>query len=184
MERQLSDGELFQLIKDKDESAYFQLFRRYSKSLIELSYFLLRKDLPLAEEVVSDVFFRIWQNPKLSEIDKPKAYLYRAVKNASLNELAKSSRYNHVDIEKAFHISGTETSALDDFIQAEEFKELEDILDLLPERRRLVFKLSRIDGLKHKEIADLLEISTRTVEDHISNALVFLQKVMRQKSSY
>ena len=184
MKSQLSDIELFQLITERSETAYFQLFKRYSKPLIELSYFLLRKDLPLAEEVVSDVFFRIWENPNLQNIENPRAYLYKAVKNASFNELSKSFRINQVDIENAFHISGNELSALEDFIQAEEYQELADILDLLPARRRLVFKLSRIDGLKHKEIAELLEISVRTVEDHISNALIFLQKIISQKTSY
>ncbi len=184
MESQLSDYELFLLINRRDEAAYFQLFKRYSKQLIEFSCFLLRKDLLLAEEVVSDIFFRIWQNSNLTSIENPKAYLYKAVKNASLNELAKASRHNYVDIEKAFHVSGNEISALDNFIQTERFKELEDIIDLLPARRKRVFKLSRIDGLKHKEISTLLDISLRTVEDHISNALLFIQKIINQKSPH
>lgn len=171
----LSDNDLLGRIKKNEQEALKELFDRYYVNLCRFSFqFLFLKEL--SEEAVSDVFLNIWLRRGQIEItNSVKAYLYRSVKNQSLNYL-KANKPAHyciesIEFEKAWI---PETSNILNVIELEE--EIENLLEQIPEKRQLVFKMSRLHGLKYKEISEILSISVNTVQNHIVGAVKFILK--------
>ena len=169
----LTDDDLINLINESNSNALKELFDRYYSLLCRFSFkYLLTKDL--TEEAVSDIFLNIWIKRREIEIQSSvKAYLYRAVRNQSINYLKKykSRNYESTSDEK------NEVLVIADFAKnIETNDEVEKLLMTLPERRQLVFKMSRLDGLKYKEIAEILSISPNTVQNHIVEAVKTLMK--------
>lgn len=138
------------------------------------------KDISIAEEIVQNVFLKIWENPEsLEDVKSVRSYLYRAVINASINHVnrQKSIAQHHEKIAANL----TEQYLMD----LEEENELIVLLyaeiDKLPPQCQKVFKLNRFEHLKYKEIAELLNISERTVENHIALALKTLRSALLDK---
>jgi RNA polymerase sigma-70 factor (ECF subfamily) len=129
-----------------------------------------------AEEIVQDFFVRFWQRHQLVSLtDSLKSYLFLSVKNGSLNYL------KHKKVEEKYIRQMTELSNQhlvydpDLYLSSELQEKVKNAIDLLPERCREIFIMSRIRGLKNDEIADDLHISKRTVETQISKALKVLR---------
>lgn len=163
---------LHRLSHEEDEKAFEALFKLFYDRLIHfsLNYVLSRE---LAEEVISDVFVKIWNNRKeLGAIANLETYLYVAVKNQSLNYCSRLSGYV---------VSPSGGLVLDNFHDTFdpgkelEFRELQFDLNKavedLPTQCRVVFKLIKEDGFKYKEVAEILGLSTRTVETQLTRAL-------------
>jgi RNA polymerase sigma-70 factor (family 1) len=168
-------------IKNRDGKAFEQYYKEHYK------YFFLTAckylgDAAPAQEVVNDVFLRLWQDAGRLEIQSSlKAYLYRSVVNRCLNELEKTKRdrKQHQGLVRRFE-------------EATEWKEMEDnelkvrlyqAIDQLPEQCRKVFRMSRFEELKQQEIADRLHISIKTVKNHITHALQQLYRVLDEWQS-
>jgi RNA polymerase sigma-70 factor (family 1) len=126
-----------------------------------------------AEEIVTDVFVKSWMNrSNLKHLENPDAYLFVAVKNQSLNYIKKYSTIHVVPIEDS-----DEANLIDianPHIQLEK-KELhfylDKSIDALPQQCRIIFRLIKEDGLKYKEVAEILNISPRTVQTQLSRAM-------------
>jgi RNA polymerase sigma-70 factor (family 1) len=132
-------------------------------------------DIFTAEDIVQNVFIKYWESPVVLENPSAlKAYLGRMVINNAINHLKRNK-----DLERHHNTIGRELAEQDVYQQFYE-QELKVLIyrqvDLLPEQCKKVFKLSRFDGLKYKEIAQMLSLSERTVENHIANALKVLRK--------
>lgn len=171
----LTEELLWRNIQLKDEGVfenyYKENYRRYF--LMACKYL---KDTVLAEEIVNDVFIKIWQDGEKINIQSSlQSYIYRAVINRSLNEISKQKKEQ------------SDQQGLR-YIQEEAFenREMEDnelklrlyqAIDQLPEQCRKVFQMSRFEELKQQEIADQLGISVKTVKNHITHALKQLSKV-------
>tara|TARA_R110002050_G_scaffold281956_2_gene429654 strand:+ start:23154 stop:23705 length:552 start_codon:yes stop_codon:yes gene_type:complete len=169
-----SDNDIIQLLKDSDKGALTILYDNYWKPLFISSYNLL-KDKEVCEEIIQDVFIEIWNKRLELEIKVSlKSYLYACVRYRVFNEFRKS-KITQVelfeDLNKRFEYTTPETKIM--------YKELENHVKLavegLPEKCKNVYKLSRNKQLSHKEIAEELNISTKTVENHITNALRILR---------
>ncbi|MEE9361494.1 MAG: RNA polymerase sigma-70 factor [Cellulophaga sp.] len=176
----------FILLLEKGESiAYETLFRLYYDKLVHISigYLGCYDD---AEEIVQNLFLKLWEDKKkLKPISNINSYLYTMVKYACLDFI------KHEKIKMNFVNSSLEKklSIQHQFIKDEaaslllenelENKILEGI-DLLPEKCRKVFLKSRFEGLKHHEIAKLLDVSKRTVDNHISNALKHMRLHLKE----
>lgn len=170
-----SDDTLINLIKDNNQEALELLFKRYYVRLCRFAFTIL-KDSNLSEESVSDVFLNIWVNrAKLNIITSVKAYLFKSVRNQSLNYLRKE-KYIYENLETLHSENLSKQTSDNDFSRMELEEEILTILKKMPNKRKLVFTLSRIDGLKYKEIADLLNISVNTVQNHIVQAVIYLEK--------
>jgi RNA polymerase sigma-70 factor (ECF subfamily) len=169
-----NDEELFALIKHNDSKALKELFNKYFISLCGFSYTYV-KSVDLSEEVVSDIFFNIWLKRSTLEIKSNlKAYLYTATRNRSINYLAKEKR-NWESLEVVDYESVSLENLPDEIINFKELESMvESIIQKLPPKRQLVFRLNRIDGLSYKEISEVLSISINTVQNHMVKAVEFI----------
>nr|WP_199156549.1 RNA polymerase sigma-70 factor [Pedobacter sp. ASV2] len=170
--------------KKFDEKSFEDLYRRMYPTLKKYAIYLV-KDMEDAQLILNDVFISIWKNDTM--IADEKAYLFRAVKNAAINyhETPKAN-FLHIDSEdESPDIIDLKETPAQAFQNKDRNRVLYALIDQMPERRRLIFYLYRIDGFSYKEIAALLDISVRTVEDHLVKGFQFLQqKVLKNRSEF
>lgn len=135
---------------------------------------------PVAEDIVHDVFLNIWKKGAFLITDKSvSAYLFQAVRNACLNHLKHETihqEYIPQAIKELKIEELTTTSPEMNLIDQEELDKIYDAIAQLPEKCREVFHLSYVEGKKNAEIADSLQISIRTVENHLYRGLQILRK--------
>ncbi len=167
-----------------DEKSFEDLYRRMYPTLKKYAIYLV-KDMEDAQLVLNDVFISIWKNG--TTIADEKAYLFRAVKNAAIN-YHKTSKANFLHIDgddESPDIIDLKETPAQAFQNKDRKRILYALIDQMPERRRLIFYMYRIDGFSYKEIAALLDISVRTVEDHLVKGFQFLQqKVLKNSSEF
>ena len=174
---EITDKTVIELLREGNESAFEQVFKEYFKRLHAYAFTFL-KDEVMAEEVVQNIFCRIWEKrDRLDTKGSVKSYLYRAVHNESLNYL----RHVKVKTEHEEYYSdrismGYEHSE-EKVVASELEKQIDKALTELPQQCRIIFQMSRFEHLKYQEIADQLGISIKTVENQMGKAL----KLMRLK---
>lgn len=155
------------------------LFRTYYTSLCYHAYTVTR-DRELSEDIVQETFVRYWQYEKDHEVNNPKAWLYRAVYNASLNAMERHDTYHRTKVGLAmlhsdFHPEMTQELLL---IEAETARELWGKVQELPLQCRKVIRMSFIEGLSNKKIADLLHLHVSTVKTQKERGLSMLRRVI------
>lgn len=162
-----------------DVKAYEELYYTLFVKLIKFSmYYVHQREV--AEEIVSEVFVKCWTNRNnLQHIEFPESYLFIAVKNQSLKYHKKYSNIHLVELEDhQFRLVD-----LADPSKKLEIKELHHTLDkaieTLPMQARMVFRLIKENGLKYKEVAEILEISPRTVQTQLFRAIDKLRQALR-----
>jgi RNA polymerase sigma-70 factor, ECF subfamily len=175
MEAVIPEIQLFNRIQSDDRKALNELFSFYYRQLCQFACSYVA--LPEAEEIVSDIFFNLWKQRKELAIEKSlKAYLYISVRNSCLRALGKE-KYEFESIEN-YENAASLTSQSDPY-QSLHMKEMttyiDAAIDLLPVRCRQIFIMNRYDGLKYREIAEILSISEKTVENQIVKALDVLR---------
>ena len=172
---EFQDEQIALLLSKKDEAAFEQVFKMHYKNLHAYAFTML-KDEDEAEEMVQQVFFKLWERSEhLSFSGSIAAYLYRAVHNESLNfikhQKVKAGHQLHV----AYSMKNKAEQAQPKMIRKELENKFREALNELPEQCRTVFQLSRFEDMKYKEIADKLDISVKTVENHMGKALKLLR---------
>jgi len=174
-----TDQELITSLQNGDESAMDVLFRRHYSSICRAVYRIL-KDSNLAEDIAQEVFLGLWKKrEQLNITTSVPAYLKRTAVNKSLNFI-RDQKVKFDDEEKMPVLSNNE-STTQEHLEADDLQKLiNDSIDLLPKKCKLVFTLSRFEEMSYQEIADKLDISIKTVENQISKALKFLRKTLRQ----
>jgi RNA polymerase sigma-70 factor (ECF subfamily) len=133
----------------------------------------LVKTKETAEEVVSDVFIRIWERREdLDKIENLKVYLYVSTRNTAYNYLEKQKRTATNSIED---YQADFTSVYFDpeqlLITADMLALIQKAIDQLPPKCKIIFKLIKEDGLKYRDVAEILDISVKTVENQLAIAL-------------
>jgi RNA polymerase sigma-70 factor, ECF subfamily len=177
------DIALVKSIKKGDAQSLELLFRRlYPRLCAYANKFLNNMDE--AEEIVQEVFLRIWKNRAyLDEKQSVNAYLFAAVKNNCFNLLQHwkvENKYARL-LHYVYQSSSEEISSHESFIAKELEKDFLKALEQLPPECRKIFELSRMEGLKYHEIAERLNISIKTVETQMMRAL---QKIRVQLKEY
>lgn len=170
---------LFKGICNNDQKSFNTLFQLYYKRLLNwgISYV---NNKQAAEEIVSDVFIKLWHNrAHLDNVEKPEVYLFTAVRNNALNYLKTFSRSKVVYLE---NLPKEAFLYLDDPEKELEKKELyskfHQAIDILPGQSKLIFKLVKEEGLKCKEVAEVLQISIRSVENQVYRAIKKLDEIL------
>ncbi len=175
MEQKINlEREITELSKD-NESALEVLFNYYYPRLYHFSKSFLKIETGI-DDILQEVFLKIWHNRKnISSVSTFNAYIFTITRNLLLNELR--SRLNNQKLKDQIQkLSIAEEYTSFEQMEYQELKEkVEEMVDELPERQKEVFILSRKEGLSHKEIAEKLGLSTKTVEYHITQAISFLK---------
>jgi len=182
--QQIPTGTLLELIRyENDDRAFEELFHRYYTLLCQRVRGMI--DCPhRTEEIVSDVFIKMWNNRhKLAISSSLKAYLFTAVRNQAIDFLRKQARNRTIDGEIRTAVPSNYSSPEEEIIFEEVNDAVEAAIDSLPPQGRHIFRLSRDEGLKYREIASLLNISIKTVETHMRRSLIFLRKELRSQIS-
>jgi len=179
-----SDEELLILLKEQHSKAVFeQLFQRYYHLLCYKVYPLVQCEYS-SEEIVSDVFIKIWRNrAQLSINTKLKYYLNTAVRNQAIDYLRKQNRERNFKGEIDRDYESSYVSPHERVVGEELSKKVEAAIESLPPQGKHIFRLSRDKGMKYREIAELLNISIKTVETHMRRSLIHLRnRILTQKN--
>lgn len=172
---------------ESDIKSFEQLYRFLYSRLIKFSVYYV-SDKQIAEDIVAEVFVKCWENREAStHVLNPESYFFIAVKNQSLKYLKKKSSFTFIDLVDVDEDSSP-TAPTPEYIL--ENKELHQQLDLaiasLAPQAAMVFRLIKESGMRYKEVAELLNISPRTVQTQLFRALaklrITLQPLMEKGS--
>ncbi|GAA0890838.1 RNA polymerase sigma-70 factor [Fulvivirga kasyanovii] len=163
-------------IRSGDEQAFEVLFKRHYAGMCGYAFRYV-EDNAQAEEVVQDVFLNFWEKRLTLEITGSiEAYLYRSVRNACLNHIKHTKVKLRYAESQVMSLSETDNQVSDKVVELELREKIDICVDQLPPERKRIFKLSREEGLKYKEIAGQLGLSVKTVEAQMGKALKFLRE--------
>lgn len=176
----MNDRLAIRKIQGGDIKAFEMLFRKYYEDLCRWAYRYLH-DKDSAEEIVQDLFYHLWRDHLAVSIQvSVKSYLYKAVSNNCRMLLKKQSRRTAIESEIAKRISATQEQP-SELVEASEITEVVNrTLSELPERPAMIFRMSRYEGLKYREIAEKLSISVKTVEANMGKALEMFRKNLQE----
>ena len=158
-----------------EEKVFEEVFKTHFKALHSYAYTILKDDV-IAEEMVQNVFFKVWDKKVQADIETSlKAYLYRAVYHESLNYL-KHQKVKSAHQVYAMHSTEHSVNLAEKKLLHKELEsKLQSAINDLPEQCRTIFQLSRFEQLKYREIADTLGLSIKTVENQMGKALKILR---------
>lgn len=167
---------LVEQIRLGDKCAFEKLFHLHYTRLCVFSNSYL-KSLDVSRDVVQEVFIKIWDNRENFEIRHSlKAYLYQAVRNQSLNHLEKNKQKIKLKESLKEHRDMLQEKIPEDLNTEELTQKIWKIVEELPERRKMIFILYRKHGLSYKEIAEVMDIKRKTVENQMGKSLQFLRE--------
>ncbi|WP_236252798.1 sigma-70 family RNA polymerase sigma factor [Echinicola sp. 20G] len=164
---------LYRISVKSDKKAFGQLFKLYHAKLISFSLCFL-KDYADAEDVVSEVFIRLLKNKdRLLEIENFEGYLFHSVKNQSLSFLKRNKKRNEVfrTIDYAEMMTEEFVQPIHKLIEYELREEITRVVESLPLKRKMVYKMIKDDAMKISEVSELLGIADKTVKKHLELAL-------------
>lgn len=180
MYREQSDKQLLELIGEGDRKGFKELFNRYWESLFAAAIHRLQSE-EVAKDVLQELFTELWEKRTTLQIrSNVGGYLFTALKHRIINKIkAETTREKYEKMTIRFYEINelaTEHQFSKHYLQ----EEMEKKVDQLPERCREVFELSRMEQLSHKEIGEQLNISPKTVENHIGRALKVLRPYLKR----
>lgn len=176
---ELEENILADQIKLGDKSAFSEAFTKYYTDMVIFAYTFL-KDKESSEEVVQDVFIKLWENRNVITITVSlKSFLLKSIKNRCIDRL------RHLKIRDKYQVMVLDHPVLfendtDNYMLYSELeKKLDKALKKLPEEVETTFTMSRFEGFTYNEIAEKLKVSVRTVEVRVSKALVMLREQLK-----
>jgi RNA polymerase sigma-70 factor (ECF subfamily) len=175
------DKEIFARISTGDEQAFRQVFDQYKTRVY---YFILRlvRSEEVAEELTQDVFMRLWiSRATLTVVDNPNSYLFVAARNRSLDHLRRQKNERGMIQSLGRKMcDGTTNTTEEEILYNETNRMLQEAVRLLPEQQRVVYRLSRLEGLSREEIAERLNISPNTVKNHLNSAIKTVKSYLEE----
>lgn len=169
------------IANENDQQSFRQFFNYYYEKLFRVAFHFVKSDY-IAEEVISELFINLWKKRSdLVNIRNIDTFLYYSAKNRSIDYLRKLKKSKVVPIELASEKCSPSTTDPEALMIEDEFRSKVNASILsLPPKCQLIYRMVKEDGLKYGEVADLLEISIKTVEFHMGNALKKLRKDLNE----
>jgi RNA polymerase sigma-70 factor (family 1) len=170
---------IYERIRNGDQKAFELVFKKFYANLCAYANQVLY-DRDMAEEIVQELFFQIWQKREALMVEASlKSYLYRAVHNSCLNHI-KHNKIKTAYQQYAKDQNSNITFGQQEAMEAEEFKVLvRKTIAKLPPGRKKIFMMIRYEQRRYKEVADLLGISVKTVENQMGKAMQFLRTELK-----
>lgn len=176
------DNYLIEALKNGDEQAYKYLYATKYKDIVHYINGLTR-DYDKAEDIVQEVIFKLWKNRSEIEITSSiKSYLYKAAYYSFINDYKKDKRKESLS-EKIQKTAVLELIESDEEHTQQKLKQIAQIIEQLPPKRKEIFIMSKTEGLTYEEIASHLEISVKTVETQMSKALHEIRTKIKEINS-
>ena len=172
-----SDEKLMQEIKADNMFAFDVLYKKYSKKLYKFGFCILKSQVE-SENLIQDVYLNLWENRfKVEKDSSVKSYLFSIAYNSAISIIRKKARESQF-IEYLKSLQEINEEPVNLGLEYNELaNKIDEIIKGLPPRQREVYLLNRVEGLKYSEIAERLQISVNTIENHMSRAL----KTIREK---
>lgn len=171
---------LFEQIAEGDEKAFRKVFHELNARLYP---FILKwtRSAAVTEDIIQEVFLRLWINrEEVAKMEKPVSWIFRVASNLSLSWL----RAEIAEIKRLEKIKEAARKTEEQSVEMMSFKETEYLINkavsLLPPRRQLIYRLSREQGLDHKEIAEKLQLSPNTIKNQLVSALKFIKEYLQR----
>jgi RNA polymerase sigma-70 factor (family 1) len=178
----LTDIELIKYLQSDSTEAFDLIYKKYSGKLYSFGLKYL-KSASEAEELVQLVFLKVWENRvKLKKELSFKSYLFTIAYN-DICKFYRKRRYQKKFIDGFLFENNQQSSSMEDSVDYQSVLErVGEIIELLPEKQRIVFQKSKLEGMKTKEIAKELKLSPGTTDNYISEALKFIRdKIKKEK---
>ena len=170
-----NEKKLLLLIKKSDEVAFKKIYELYSNRLSGYLFKLLKSEI-LVQEVLQDVFLRIWNNRQNIDAEKSfRSYLFRIAENLVYDLFRKAALDRKLKAEIISNSCQYYEHVEEQMFTKENLHLLQNAIDALPPQRRQVFRLCKIEGKSYDEVSKLLGISASTISDHIVKATKFLK---------
>jgi RNA polymerase sigma-70 factor, ECF subfamily len=172
--------ELIERLKNDDKAAFDEIFNYYYPRLYNFSKRILKIEDEI-DDILQNVFLKIWLNRyKINNPETFNSFIFTITRNALLNLIRLNANNQAFKEEFSKRIISSEY-VTQNYIEFREIKTaIDQIIYKLPEKRQKIFLLSRNEGLSHNEIAQKLNISEKTVEDHITHSIRFLKKSLSE----
>ena len=174
--RLIPDQQLIALLQDEDKGAYTEIYNRYSRLLYQHAYKKLRNQEE-AEDIIHELFAVLWAKRfTLAPSESLSGYLFTAVRNRILDFISgKNIRADYIS--SLQHFIDNEVAVTDHRVRSNMLKDMIDTeIARLPEKMRIIFELSRKEQLSHRQIAEVLGVSEKTVKNQVNNSLKILRK--------
>lgn len=167
---------LISSLKRGDLSAFDRIYRHYAPKLYGFAFNLVKSKIE-AEGVVQEVFLKVWKNREQIDLHASfDSYLFTITYNTVISLLRKkASEKKYIDYLQSIQIPSATNPTTADLEWRELQDEVDAIIDQLPTRQQEVYRLSREQGMTYAEIADQLNLSVNTVENHMGRALKFIR---------
>ena len=169
----LTDSDLLLDLSEGSKDAFDVLYNRYWKKVFNTAYKRV-SDKEIAEDITQDIFLQLWISGTTKQIMDLPAYLYVAVRNGVFKRMGREVKYtelpdNAVEIENPLQATDSK------ILHAEFINSFQLLVENLPEQQRIIFKLRFNENLSSQQIAEQLQISPKTVRNHIGRALATLK---------
>lgn len=174
-----SDEDLMSLLSNEDGLALETLFNRYYSPLCKFTSIYL-KDYSKAEEIIADLFIKLWNKRLSLEVKSVKKYLFISARNTAVNEIqrAKLTTSSLNDHEESLLLLDGHLNPFELICSRESYREIIDLIHELPERQKEVLLMSRVDSLEKNNISEILGITVRTVETLLYQAVKNLRSLI------
>lgn len=173
-----NESEILRLVSEGNELAFREIFDHYSNRLYNYT-FRITDNEELSEEIVMDAFLKVWCNRQsLDEIIHFDSYLYTLVRNKAFNAIKRRAHEAVIIGKLSLNNSEYQDTTEETVIYNEYQHILSQAVNQLPPQQRIVFSMSRDEGMKYDEIANHLNLSKNTVKAHLKKALSTLRLVI------
>ena len=165
----LTDQKLLELLAQGNRQAFDALYSRYWKQVLNQANKRLA-NTDAAQDVAQEVFFKLWKRGLGDVIDNLPAYLFVSVRNAVFKHFEKENKYESLS-DVVFEMETLNAGADGNLLYNEFLRSFAQLIDSLPPQQRTIFRLRYEDGLDTQQIADQLQLSVKTVRNHLGRAL-------------
>lgn len=173
--RTYSDMQLLELLVDGNEEALTEIYERYWQHLIKIGY-QFTTDRQAVEEIVNDVFLKLWSNPSRFQVRSLPAYLYTAMKYGIYKMILKTKRRKELLANYPCSLLSDEEQQRIEIKFLEEY--LDGVIESLPEKSRLIYTYSRKEQMSVADISTKMNMKTKAIEYHITKSLKLLKNVL------
>ncbi|SMC82097.1 RNA polymerase sigma factor [Pedobacter nyackensis] len=177
------DIELLTKVRNGDQLAFAQIYNQYRSKMYAYASNLC-KSPETAEEIVQEVFIRLWQKKEQINTDLNfSAYIKKITLNHVLNHLKKVAREKSLQDEVFQYIEAIRNTTEDNLLQKELLKTYNEAIALLPPQKKIIYHMSRNEEMTHDQIAEQLNISKNTVKNHMVEATKFIRSYVGKHGS-